>query len=295
MWKKRALFLLLTAALVWSPWKQTAARGEGETEAQEARERREAEEEARDTLEREEAEWEAPEKNYIALTFDDGPHRGTTDRLLDGLAERDAKATFFLVGEEAAGNRDLVIRMGAEGHQVGNHTWSHSHLDELSPEEIIQEIGKTDALLQSLLGPGEYWLRPPYGLVRAGTENLIPVPVIKWSVDPRDWESRNTEKVIRAVTDTVEPGSIILLHDIYATSIEAALRLIDLLREEGYEFVTVQELLARSGITARPGVSYRNAGIWFASPHQCFSYRNCSGRLTLKSFARWRNSSGWMV
>lgn len=194
--------------------------------------------------------------NYIALTFDDGPHRGTTDRLLDGLLERNAKATFFLVGEEAAGNRDLVIRMGAEGHQIGNHTWSHCHLDEVPPEAAAQEIGKTDALLQSLLGPGEYWLRPPYGLLRPGMEKEIPVPIVRWSVDPRDWESRNTEKVIRAVLDAAEPGSVVLLHDIYATSVEAALYLIDRLREKGCEFVTVKELLERSGVTPRPGMVF---------------------------------------
>ncbi|MBR0280723.1 MAG: polysaccharide deacetylase family protein [Oscillibacter sp.] len=197
----------------------------------------------------------------IAFTFDDGPHRGSTDRLLDGLRERGAKGTFFLVGQEIDEARDLVERMRDEGHQIGNHTWSHKRLDELSPDEIAQEIGKTDALLKTVAGKGEYWLRPPYGFLRPGTENLVGVPVVKWSVDPRDWESRNAPKIIRAVTDAVQPGSIVLLHDIYPTSVEAALQLIDALSADGYQFVTVEELLRRNGVTPAPGVSYRSGDL----------------------------------
>ena len=200
----------------------------------------------------------APPK-LVAFTFDDGPHRGSTDRLLDGLMERGAKGTFFLVGQEIDEARDLVERMRDEGHQIGNHTWSHRRLDELSEDEITQEIGKTDALLKSVAGEGEYWLRPPYGFLRQGTEKLVGVPTVKWSVDPRDWESRDTEKVIRAVMKDVQPGSIVLMHDIYPTSVEAALRLMDALAGDGYQFVTVEELLKRNGVTPLPGVSYRNA------------------------------------
>lgn len=195
----------------------------------------------------------------IAFTFDDGPHRGSTERLLDGLRERGAKGTFFLVGQEIDEARDLVERMRDEGHQIGNHTWSHKRLDELAEEELIQEIGKTDALLQSVAGPGEYWFRPPYGFLRKGTENLVGVPVVRWSVDPRDWESRDTPKIVRAVLDAVQPGSIVLLHDIYPTSVEAALELMDTLSADGYQFVTVEELLKRNGVTPAPGVSYRSA------------------------------------
>lgn len=195
----------------------------------------------------------------VAFTFDDGPRRGTTDTLLDGLAERGAKATFFLVGQEIENAPDLARRMRDEGHQIGNHTWSHARLDEASDEEITREIGETDALLQSVAGTGEYWLRPPYGFLRTGTESLIGTPVVLWSVDPRDWESRDTEKIIQAVTESVKPGDIILLHDIYPTSVAAALRLTDALSADGYEFVTVAELLRRNGIDAQAGASYRGA------------------------------------
>ena len=195
----------------------------------------------------------------IAFTFDDGPHRGSTDTLLDGLLERGAKATFFLVGQEIDGARDLVRRMRDEGHQIGNHTWSHRRLDELSKDETVQEIGKTDALLQSVAGDGAYWLRPPYGFLREDAKEFVNVPLILWSVDPRDWESRDAGKVFDAVLRDVRPGSIILMHDIYPTSVDAALRLMDTLAADGYRFVTVEELLRQYGVTPVPGTSYRNA------------------------------------
>ena len=131
------------------------------------------------------AEIPAGEK-YVALTFDDGPRRGTTERLLDGLKERGAKATFFLIGQQIEDNAALVARMAEEGHQIGNHTWSHQRLDGILPDEAAQEVARTEAALEALLGGGEYWLRPPYGQVAEGVE--LGVPMVKWCVDPRDWE-----------------------------------------------------------------------------------------------------------
>ena len=200
------------------------------------------------------AEIPAGEK-YVALTFDDGPRRGTTERLLDGLKERGAKATFFLIGQQIEDNAALVARMAEEGHQIGNHTWSHQRLDGILPDEAAQEVARTEAALEALLGGGEYWLRPPYGHVAEGVE--LGVPMVKWCVDPRDWESRDAEKVTRAILDCVEPNSIILLHDIYSTSVDAALRVVDRLQEEGYWFVTVEELLWLNGVTPEAGRMYR--------------------------------------
>jgi len=193
------------------------------------------------------------EAKYIALTFDDGPRRETTAKLLDGLQERGASATFFLVGEEIAGKEDLVERMAAEGHQIGNHTWSHVRLE--NPEAAEQEIRMTEETLDELLGENGYWLRPPYGLIGEGIETGV--PLVKWSVDPRDWERRNTAQVVQAVLRDAEPNSIILLHDIYPTSVEPALQIIDALQKEGYWFVTVEELLCLNGVVAEPEVMYR--------------------------------------
>jgi peptidoglycan/xylan/chitin deacetylase (PgdA/CDA1 family) len=199
------------------------------------------------------------EIKYVALTFDDGPRPGTTDVLLDGLKERGAAATFFLVGEEIAGNEVLIERMGAEGHQVGNHTWSHQRLETAAPETVSEEIKRTDEAIGAILGGSGYWLRLPYGLLPEQAHELITVPVIKWSVDPRDWESREKWAIVNAVMKDVQSGSIILLHDIYPASVEAALEIVDRLQAQGYWFVTVEELLRIQGIDARPGILYRSA------------------------------------
>ena len=198
------------------------------------------------------------ETKYIALTFDDGPKEGTTDRLLDGLKERGASATFFLVGERVEANKELVERMKAEGHQVGNHTWSHVRLLGAGEKTIREEIQKTDQVLTKVLGEGSYWLRPPYGQMDESERKLVAVPMVQWSIDPRDWESRDTEKVVQAVLKAAQPNAIILLHDIYPTSVDAALKIVDALQKEGYLFVTVRELLALNGIQAQPGVLYRS-------------------------------------
>lgn len=202
---------------------------------------------------------EIPSENrYVALTFDDGPRRSTTEKLLDGLLERGASATFFVVGEELAGNEDLVERMKNEGHQIGNHTWSHVRLTGTPNETALEELGRTDEALRDILGDGDYWIRPPYGMVEEELEGLLQVPLVKWSVDPKDWESRDTKKVVEAIRENVGHNAIILLHDIYPTSVEAALQMVDALQAEGYWFVTVEELLLLNGVTPQPGVMYRS-------------------------------------
>ena len=193
------------------------------------------------------AEIPAGEPRYVALTFDDGPRRSTTARLLDGLRERGASATFFLVGEQLAGNEDLIRRMAQEGHQIGNHTWDHVRLQGDEPAHQMQEIQDTDKALKAILG-----------LIDQEMNAQIPVPMVQWSVDPRDWESRNTDQTVQAVLSEVQPGDIILLHDIYATSVEAALQIVDALTEQGYWFVTVEELLELNGIRPQAGVLYRS-------------------------------------
>ena len=123
------------------------------------------------------AEISGAEIKYVALTFDDGPRANTTGRLLDGLLKRNAKATFFLIGRQIETNRDLVLRMKAEGHQVGNHTYDHLELEAINPTVVAQQIGKTDAILQNLLGEGTYWVRPPFGCVSATEKKLISQPM----------------------------------------------------------------------------------------------------------------------
>lgn len=195
---------------------------------------------------------------YLALTFDDGPRRETTERLLDGLAERNAKATFFVIGDQIEGNEDLIRRMDAEGHQIGNHTARHTNLQRSSAEQTVTEINKTEVALNSALGKsGNYWLRPPWGLIGRSQQRLIKTPMIHWSIDPEDWKTLNTAQVVEQVVRQAEDGAIVLLHDYYPSSVDAALQIIDILQKQGYQFVTVEELFAQEGVTAENGQIYK--------------------------------------
>ena len=198
---------------------------------------------------------------YVALTFDDGPRSETTAALLDGLKERGAQATFFVIGTQVACNNhaELLRRMKEEGHQIGNHTYSHERLIDASEGVVIEEIQKNEIILKNLLGDGDYWLRPPYGLIDKKRSALVKTPMIYWSLDPEDWKWLDTKKVVELVLSQVQAGDIILLHDFYPSSVAAALEIIDRLQPEGYVFVTVQELFNIYGVTPEDGVLYASA------------------------------------
>ena len=197
------------------------------------------------------------ERPVVALTFDDGPRRSTTGELLDGLAQRGAHATFFLVGEMLEGNGDLVERMAAEGHQIGVHTYDHVWLTELSAVDFEKQVGRTRRLLTEMVGEGSYWLRPPYGGVDRGVEKRAGSPVILWSVDPEDWDDKNVTRIVEHSVSNVRDGDIILLHDIYPSSVEAALQVVDRLQERGFLFATVEELAQLRHIELKEGEVYR--------------------------------------
>ncbi len=147
---------------------------------------------------------EIPAPRYVALTFDDGPRPGSTEQSCwrdCGIVEP-VQRSFSLVSRRRL-YPELVQMIGAEGHQVGNHTWGHVCLQDLSTANALAEVERADAVLQKILGPGDYWVRPPYGLVDQALIQQLSVPVVKWSVDPRDWESRNTQAVVDAVMETV--------------------------------------------------------------------------------------------
>ena len=193
----------------------------------------------------------------VALTFDDGPRNKTTGVLLDGLALREVPATFFLVGSRIAGSEELIRRMVQEGHQIGIHTYDHVVVTDLSREDFDLQVGKTRALLIDILGEGEYWLRPPYGIIDESVEQWCDCPLILWSVDPEDWKDEDVERIVASVLEHVEDGDIILMHDIFPTSVEAALQVVDALTSRGYCFVTVEQLMAQRGREPRDGTLYR--------------------------------------
>lgn len=184
------------------------------------------------------------EKNVkqIALTFDDGPHAIYTKMLLDGLKERGVHATFFLMGQNIEGNEELVKRMEEEGHLIGNHTYSHVQITRLSEEQALGEVQKEEAILSPLIGQETMYFRPPFGSITEAQFLAIGKTVVLWNIDPLDWSVQNRDKVVSHVLNHLDDGPIVLLHDIFKPSVEAALELIDTLQEQGYEFVRVDEL-----------------------------------------------------
>ena len=183
------------------------------------------------------------EKPSIAITFDDGPSGRYTGRLLDGLKEKNVKASFFLIGENAEENPELVERIYKEGHLIGNHTYSHVQMTHLSEEAAVREIERTDQVISAITGEHVAYMRPPFGAWQRELEVRMEVLPVLWSVDPLDWTTENVDEIVSKVVTEVEEGDIILLHDCYASSVEAALRIVDILQKEGYEFVTVDRLL----------------------------------------------------
>ena len=203
-----------------------------------------------------------PEEKLIALTFDDGPSPKNTTALLDGLAQRGVSATFFLVGSMVESSPRLVERMEEEGHQIAVHTYNHdsaSGLRGLSEAQFDAQVGVTSRMLTELTGQTEFALRPPYGFVDDGVRQREPGPIILWSVDTEDWKYRDTRRVVRHVLDNARDGSVVLLHDIFATSVDAALQIVDALQAQGYRFVTVDELFALRGVELRRGEVYHCA------------------------------------
>lgn len=194
-------------------------------------------------------------KKYIALTFDDGPS-SFTDRLLDCLEANNAKATFFMVGKEIEYFSDQVKRMETLGCELGNHTYSHTDLSTLAPEDMSAEIAGVDELLTELTGHGATVVRPPYGSVNSSVKETVGTPMILWSIDTLDWESQDPQKIVDTTLSQVEDGSIILMHDIFSTTVDAAEILIPQLKKQGYEMVTVHELAKRNGIQLGTGTTY---------------------------------------
>ena len=183
---------------------------------------------------------EAPK---IAITFDDGPSSHCTGRLLDGLKERGVRASFFLIGKNVKENPDLVKRLYEEGHLIGNHTYNHVEITRISDEEAKKEIMDTDEAIYAITGKHVEYMRPPFGLWQEELEQELNVMPVMWSIDPLDWTTKNVDEIVNKVVTEAGENDIILLHDCYDSSVDAALRIIDILKKKGFEFVTADELL----------------------------------------------------
>ena len=186
---------------------------------------------------------DAAEPKKIALTFDDGPHPVYTKILLDGLAERGAKASFFVTGENAEKYPELILRMQKEGHLIGNHTYSHIQLTSNNREAFRQELISTNEVLKEITGAEPIFVRPPYGSWDKGFEQELNMFPVLWNIDPLDWCSHNAECIAAKVVENAGDGDIILMHDAYPSTVEAVRELIPALQEMGYTFVTVDRLV----------------------------------------------------
>ncbi|MEV0197767.1 polysaccharide deacetylase family protein [Nonomuraea sp. NPDC050691] len=197
-------------------------------------------------------------RKCVALTFDDGPGEHT-GKLLDLLRERHVRATFFVLGEMVAADRaGLTRRMVEDGHELGNHSWSHPPLTAMSDERLRSELADTEEIVQRTTGVRMRLMRPPYGATNArvaAQARLEGLAQILWTVDTLDWRDRDTGIVARRA-GAAAPGSIVLMHDIHPTSVAAVPRVLDTLAKKGYRFVTVSELYGRAPL---PGRTYSGA------------------------------------
>lgn len=186
---------------------------------------------------------EKKNRKVVALTFDDGPNPATTNQALDTLSKYGIKATFFVLGKNVSGNEEILKRMKADGHVIGNHSWSHPVLSKLSLDEAKKQITDTEDALAKVLGSSSKLMRPPYGAITDDIRNSLNLSFIMWDVDSLDWKSKNEVAILTEIQRQVKNGSIILMHDIHAETVNALPKVIDYLKEQGYEFVTVPEML----------------------------------------------------
>ncbi len=184
-----------------------------------------------------------PEEKLVALTFDDGPHPVYTEEILAVLAEEDVQASFFMMGKEAELYPEIVKKVSDAGHLIGNHTYTHANVCQISTEETIDEITKTNDILEDLTGKRPQFFRPPFGCKNEALEKQTGMFWIFWDVDTLDWSYQNAGQVYRQVVKNVGENDIILMHDAYPSTVEAVRELIPALREMGYTFVTVDRLV----------------------------------------------------
>ncbi len=197
-------------------------------------------------------------KKLIALTFDDGPFPETTPRLLDILHEKDVLATFFTLGSKASAYPDIVKRANKEFHEIASHTMYHQNLIRISATAATADINEAKTSIKNIIGHDPIYTRPPYGNTNDVVRTTVGTPIILWSVDSEDWKSRNVEAIVATTLSEAHDGAIILMHDIYPTTIDAVPIVIDKLRENGYEFTTISELTKARNIKLENGTSYYN-------------------------------------
>jgi len=197
-------------------------------------------------------------KKLIAFTFDDGPNSKTTNKLLDNLDKYNARVTFFVVGNRVKTYEDTLKRAYNMGNLIGSHTYNHKNLFELDDNQIVDEIKKTNDVIKEVTGSDTLYLRPPYGNTNKNIKNLVNMYNILWDLDTEDWKYKDKFKIAKYIIDNAHDGGIILLHDLYETSIDGALLAMEELSKNGYAFVTIEEMTTLKGITLNKTSNYFN-------------------------------------
>lgn len=194
-------------------------------------------------------------KKMISLTFDDGPNYNTS-KIIDVLNKYDIKATFFVLGSRAINNKDILKKMADSGMEIGNHTYNHLLLTKYDENKIRSEIEDTSEVIYSATKKRPKLLRPSYGSVNNKIKKVANMPIIIWDIDTLDWKYHNSKRITSRVVNKVRDGDIILMHDIYSASLNALSNIIPILQDNGYEFVTIDELFYYKGISLENGKVY---------------------------------------
>lgn len=198
-----------------------------------------------------------PRPKAVALTFDDGPSRANTGNILQVLQAHGAHATFFVLGDRVRVDGDILQMEIAAGCEIASHSWNHPMLSKMKWRKVKSQIRKTDNIVKKL-GNGYQitLLRPPYGAISKTMRKKLDRPMVLWSLDTLDWKTRNAKKIFKKVKKDVKDGDIILMHDIHAETAEAIKKVVPWLQEQGYDVLSVSELMARKGKTLEAGKAY---------------------------------------
>ncbi len=198
-----------------------------------------------------------PDGPLIALTFDDGPSKTVTPVLLEELRKRGVVATFFVLGNRAERFSDIILEAYGDGHQIAIHGYDHKYkFTALNDKDLLWQVNTAADIVENITGERPTAVRPPYGAIDAATADKIDMPCVLWNVDTRDWASRNADKVAEHIVNNAEDGSIIILHDTFSSSVEGVIKAIDILSEQGYNFVTIDQLYAAKDLQFEAGGIY---------------------------------------
>ena len=197
-----------------------------------------------------------PKKKMVALTYDDGPYTPVTNQILDVLEEYNGRATFFVVGSRVSAYKDCIKREAKLGCEIGNHTYNHTILTSASASTIKSEISKTNDAVKKITGTSPKIVRAPGGAVNSTVKSNVNYPLFNWSVDTLDWKYRNSSSVVSNIKNNVRDGSIVLMHDLYGSTGNATETIVPWLVKNGYQLVTVSEMMAVKGIDVKKGNLY---------------------------------------